>query len=606
MIRNDAKHLQALGFLLPRKSKIKLSLLVGVQSLLSVLDLGGLLIVGWIATLSVSKLQGGSQSDSLLIFFKILNIHTLNFEEQIMIVCVLALLFFTMKTIISLYLLQRVYSFLAFEVVRAGERTLTSLFHSPRIEFRKEKPQQLLASVTSGIVYLVLGYLGSQVVILTDIFLLIMIGAATFFVEPIVAIFAFTYFALVIFFINRHLSKRSKMLGQKIANASINSNQQILDSFAIYKELYLLNDFNFAIKEYSKLRTVLSYTNAKLMFLPNVSKYVLEMSLVLGVALVAALEYFTNTPLEAIRGVAIFFVASTRAFPALLRSQAASITAKHSLGFSQITVDYLHTIGSQHKSYVSSTVKLIKEFRPNIIFKNVTFQHSANSHFRFQNISFNVPEGSKLGIAGPSGGGKSSLIDLILGLNLPQDGEVLISGKSPRETITNFPGGIAYVPQDIRIIQGTLLHNILLGRKCETEKEKLWLEELLLMTGLNLEIGRMTDGLNTRVGPKEIALSGGQRQRVGIARALYSKPALIILDEATSALDAIAEGQISRMIFELNKKSTIIVVAHRLSTLMECDQIIYLNEGRIDGIGSFESLKKTNIEFREQATIFGL
>ena len=241
-----------------------------------------------------------------------------------------------------------------------------------------------------------------------------------------------------------------------------------------------------------------------------------------------------------------------------------------------------------------------------IAIDGVTFEYGSDSQFRFKNVSFEVPSGTTLGIAGPSGGGKSTLIDLIIGLNVPQHGKVLISGGTPREMINKFPGRIAYVPQSIPVMQGTLLENILLGRDCETKQEKLWLEELLVVTGLDLEIKTMNDGLYTKVGPKEISLSGGQAQRLGIARALFSKPKLIILDEATSSLDVISEHQISQRILSSNKDSTIIVVAHRLSTLIECNQIIYLKQGAISGIGSFARLKDTNAEFRKLVNLSGL
>jgi ATP-binding cassette subfamily C protein len=251
-------------------------------------------------------------------------------------------------------------------------------------------------------------------------------------------------------------------------------------------------------------------------------------------------------------------------------------------------------------------VSLFGEFQPNIVFDGVTFDYGSDSKFSFKDVSFEVPSGSTLGIAGPSGGGKSTLINLIIGLNIPQRGKVLISGTSPKQAITSFPGKIAYVPQSIPVIQGTLVENILLGRICETKQEKLWLEELLMITGLDLEIKTMSDGLNTKLGEKEVLLSGGQTQKVGLARALYDKPDLIILDEATSSLDAISEHQVSQRVFSANKKSTIIVVAHKMSTLIDCNQIIYLKDGGIQGIGSFASLKKENAEFREQANLSGL
>jgi ATP-binding cassette, subfamily B, bacterial PglK len=596
VIRKSVQHFKALDFLLPRRSKIKLLLLVGIQFFISILDLMGLLLVGWIASLSISRLQGAPTSSNLDYFFGFLRIDNSSFEIQIIILCTFALIFFTFKTIVSLYLLRR---------VRAGEKTLMNLFQSTNIEFRREKSQELLNSVTSGVIYLILGYLGSIVVILTDIFLLIMIGVATFIADPLVAIFAFTYFGVVVLIISRYLTNHSRVLGKQVATSTIESNQQILDSFSVYRELYLMNNFSFAIEEYSKLRKEVSYNNSKLMFLPNVSKYFLELSLVLGTALIATIEFFTSSPLESIGGVAIFFVAATRAFPAILRSQAASITASQSLGHSQITVNYLDKIKLGNLPLIQTNDDIKVKMVSSISFKRVSFSHGVESKFQLKDISFEVSPGSTLGIAGPSGGGKSTLIDLLIGLVKPQSGEVLVSGRLPRDTISNFPEKIAYVPQDIPLVSGTINQNILLGRKCEEKEDLDWLEELIQITGLTDDVESMKDGLATKVGQQHISLSGGQKQRIGIARALYSKPELIIFDEATSALDAKSESDISRMIHSRFENATLVLVAHRLSTLIDCDQIIYLSDGLLKGIGTFRGLYASSSEFREQAKLSG-
>jgi ABC-type multidrug transport system fused ATPase/permease subunit len=605
VILKSVQHFKALDFLLPRRSKVKLLLLVGIQFFISILDLMGLLLVGWIASLSISRLQGASSSSYLDYFFGFLKINNSSFETQIIVLCTLALIFFTFKTVISLYLLRRVYNFLAFEVVRAGEKTLMNLFYSTNIEFRREKSQALLNSVTSGVIYLILGYLGSIVVILTDVFLLIMIGVATFIADPLVAIFAFTYFGIVVLIISRYLTRQSRKLGEQVLTSTVESNQQILDSFSVYRELYLMNDFNFAVEKYSKLRKKVSYNNSKLMFLPNVSKYFLELSLVLGTAMIAVVEFFTSSPLESIGGVAIFFVAATRAFPAILRSQAASITASQSLGHSQITVNYLYKIKLENLPLIRTHDDIKTNMNSSISFKKVSFSHGVESKFQLKDISFEVSRGSTLGITGPSGSGKSTLIDLLIGLVKPESGEVLISGHLPRETISNFPEKIAYVPQDIPLVSGTLSQNILLGRKCEKKEDLDWLEELIQIIGFSVDVELMKDGLNTKVGQQGISLSGGQKQRIGIARALYGKPELIIFDEATSALDAKSESDISRMIHSRFENVTLVFVAHRLSTLIDCDQIIYLSDGVIRGIGTFRGLYESSSEFREQVNLSG-
>jgi ABC-type multidrug transport system fused ATPase/permease subunit len=208
-------------------------------------------------------------------------------------------------------------------------------------------------------------------------------------------------------------------------------------------------------------------------------------------------------------------------------------------------------------------------------------------------------------IVGPSGGGKSTIIDLILGILSPQEGKVLLGGLNPSEAIRTWPGSIGYVPQEVFISNGTIRDNICLGFDPVTvDEELIW--DALKAADLDEFVRSVEGQLEFVVGDNGGSLSGGQRQRIGIARCLLTKPTLVILDEATSALDSATENRISESIMNLRGSCTVIVVAHRLSTVRNSDQVVYIENGEVVAFGTFEDVKANSPKFQEQAEFMGL
>ena len=216
-----------------------------------------------------------------------------------------------------------------------------------------------------------------------------------------------------------------------------------------------------------------------------------------------------------------------------------------------------------------------------------------------------MPEGSTLAFVGPSGAGKTTIIDILLGVLEPQMGEVLISGKKPAEASRIWPGAIAYVPQDIAIASGTIRENVALGYPREIATDELVLNALKV-AGLDTFVQSLKDGIDTVVGERGTKISGGQRQRLGIARAMFTKPALLVLDEATSALDGETELQVSDAIQNLRGSTTVILIAHRLSTVRDADKVVYMADGRIVATGTFEEVRSQVPDFDRQAVLMGL
>ena len=210
-----------------------------------------------------------------------------------------------------------------------------------------------------------------------------------------------------------------------------------------------------------------------------------------------------------------------------------------------------------------------------------------------------------IAIVGPSGAGKTTLIDLLLGILNPQSGSLKISDYPPVEVVKKWPGSISYVPQDVEVVEGSVKENIALGYPAEKVADELvW--NAVSAAQLKEVIESMSDGLHTQVGENGSKISGGQRQRLGIARALFTSPQLLVLDEATSALDGQTEADISSAISLLSGKATVIIVAHRLSTVRNVDLVVYMDKGKILAKGSFDEVRAEIPDFDKQATLMGL
>jgi ABC-type bacteriocin/lantibiotic exporter with double-glycine peptidase domain len=231
--------------------------------------------------------------------------------------------------------------------------------------------------------------------------------------------------------------------------------------------------------------------------------------------------------------------------------------------------------------------------------------YASTKETTIQDISLDVNSGSFVAFVGPSGGGKSTLIDLILGLLAPSAGSIKISGLSPIEVIKKWPGSIGYVPQDVFIQNSTVKENICLGFNPESISDDLvW--QALQLADLSDFVKGLEGQLSYRISDAGKNLSGGQRQRLGIARALLTKPKIVIFDEATSALDAETENRVSESILKLTGECTVIFIAHRLSVVRSADMIYYIDKGKIVNQGTFEELRSINADFDNQANFMGI
>ena len=220
-------------------------------------------------------------------------------------------------------------------------------------------------------------------------------------------------------------------------------------------------------------------------------------------------------------------------------------------------------------------------------------------------VTLDIPPGTSVAFVGPSGAGKTTIIDILLGVLNPDEGRVLISGLPPLLAIAKWPGAVSYVPQDVVIAAGTIRENVALGYPAKEATDELVMNALKI-ADLNTFVESLPLGIETQVGERGAKISGEQRQRLGIARAMFTNPHLLVLDETTSSLDSETKVSILEAIHALRGSTTVVMIAHRLSMVRNADIVVYMSEGKVLATGSFEEVRRAVPDFDHQANLMGL
>ena len=236
---------------------------------------------------------------------------------------------------------------------------------------------------------------------------------------------------------------------------------------------------------------------------------------------------------------------------------------------------------------------------------NTSLTNPSKSFRAISDVTLDIPPGISVAFVGPSGAGKTTIIDILLGVLNPDEGRVLISGLPPLLAIAKWPGAVSYVPQDVVIAAGTIRENVALGYPTKEATDELVMNALKI-ADLNIFVESLPLGIETQVGERGAKISGGQRQRLGIARAMFTNPHLLVLDEATSSLDSETEVSILEAIHALRGSTTVVMIAHRLSTVRNADIVVYMSEGKVLATGSFEEVRRAVPDFDHQAKLMGL
>lgn len=589
------------------KDRRKISLVIIVQVCLGLFDLAGVAVFGVMGSLAVSGVQSQSPNGRVGQVLDAIGIANLPFQKQAAILAILATCFLMARTFLTVVVTKRTMLFLSRRGAAISSDLVARLLSKSLLFIQERTTQKTLFALTQGVSTLTIGVLATVVTMISDLSLLFLLTAGLFVVDPAIAISTLVVFGSIILFMYKTLHNKAKTLGYTESALHIKSNEKVLEVLNSYRESVVRNRRNYYSEQIGMLRFDLAKTQAQLSFMPYIGKYVLETSVVLGSLLIAAIQFALHDAVTAVATLSIFLVAGTRISPAALRLQQALIQIKSSLGGSEPTLDLIDALrGTMPTTSTSQELDLLHEgFVPRIQIEDIVFTYPNSDRRALSEVNLDIQSGSVVALVGPSGGGKTTLVDVILGIIEPNSGKVLISDLPPIDAIQISPGAIAYVPQDVSIIDGTIRENVAMGFPVDIATDVL-VQNAIELAGLRDFVASLPKGLDTYVGEKGTRISGGQRQRLGIARALFTNPKLLVLDEATSALDGETESRITDSILSLKGKVTVLMVAHRLSTVRNADQVVYMSDGSVEAVGTFESVRLSVPDFEKQAQLMGL
>ena len=434
-------------------------------------------------------------------------------------------------------------------------------------------------------------------VLMTEAFVIIAILGILLVTEPAVTLGAAIFMIMLFFIYHTIIAPFYGRWGAEQLNLEKKQTKYVYESLNCLREITVSGRQTFFLKNFINVRTRLVKLNALVATINMMPRLVTETIIVWAITVVIIISLKSDRgSTEIISTLGLFAFAGFRILPSMNRLAVAfSSLRSGEAAINSVIEDFEHfNEALELKPPLSNKPSL--NFSSTIEARDLTYTYPGEDMPAVDRISFRIERLESIGIVGGTGAGKTTLIDILLGLHEPQTGSLLLDGRNLDTKALEWKRLIGYVPQDIALIDDTLRRNIALGIEDYRIDEKA-IARAVQMAALSSVVAELPDGVETIIGEHGIRLSGGQRQRIGIARALYLDPKILIMDESTSSLDTQTEYEIVSAIEALSESKTIITIAHRLSTVRHCSQLFFMKGGKILDIGNFDEICERNAEF---------
>ena len=598
----------------PASDRFVFFIAVAIQFLLSIIDVLALFITGLLAGLVITFSTGTPLPKSMSKILNFFGLRATLFDQPskpiLGIIGVIIIAALVGRTIASLFLQRKILNMLANRQSLLANSFGNLMAHAKYPWVRQSETNKLVYALTDGINDLVLVTVGN-ILTLTGEFILIILICLSFLAIDFKLLLLLVLFAVALS-VTMHFmgSKKAFILGNRRAEAVVEARSIAMEEIELFRELTILNKTEQYRDKYKAAMLEVAHSSSRYLWIQQIPKFLLEVSVVLVGVLLLLFSTTSGGLGETSQAISVFFLGLMRVGPSLLRLQSGFSGFRNSIGGATMAFKQLDELTQNSKEISKFDGKesnsiITGESGSAISIMNITFKYPGQPRELFENFSLDVRFREKLAIVGPSGGGKSSLCDLILGLNEPATGEVFLEGQSPAAFLKLNLGAVGLVPQSVITISATFAENIALGCPLESiDLEKV--REVCRIANLDDVLEELSDGLVTQIGEGGIQLSGGQKQRLGLARALYTNPRLLILDEPTSALDSVSEKKLFDAFNNATVDKTVIVIAHRLSTVKSMDRLLYLDNGRSILADSIEQLRTVSPDFEKQASLLDL
>ena len=570
--------------------------LTSLRSLLSFLDVAGIFLIGFVAASTAVFFTSGSDPDRVLTFANLqvpaINAATLPWAF------VGILLLFVSKSIFSIVLTKRAAFLVAQVEARAARRIAEISLGGDLSHARKKSSEDLMFAVQVGSPSAFNALLNAVNSLASEGMLFIVICLGFLAIDPLATLGTVIYFGLVSLLIHYFVGSRMGRAAQITADSSVRANTAIMDMVSVYRELLVLGKRDWYFEEIYRARVSASDNSATQHYLSSMPRFIIEGALLVGGAIFIVSLSLTGDIVDSAATIGVFLSGGFRLTAAVLPLQNAFLTLKSVIP----SANTAHDILKLNKEKLSEDGFLIPADHPSsnlqdgpigFRFRDVFFSYPDSGSPALAEISFEVQPGEQVALLGPSGAGKSTVADLLCRVMTPTKGKIewTVSGHS--DEFKDALGRVSYVPQRPGLVAGTILQNVALGEDKDLVNVELVMEALRLAQ-LAEVVDSLPNGLESQLGNLKDGLSGGQIQRLGLARALYTRPGLLVMDEATSALDAESEYEIQKALDAMRGKVTVVLIAHRLNTIQHADTVILIEDGHLKDSGTFKELIARN------------
>jgi ATP-binding cassette subfamily C protein len=567
--------------------------LVVARSTLAFLDIAAIAALGYLAT-SLGSIASGGVSPR--IEFAGITLPGVT-SQTLPILAALIIGLFVSKSLLNIALTGWSVFFVAKIESKAAKRISEIRFNGNLEDARKYSLEEMMYAVTQGTSSAFNGLLNSVNSVFSEGVLFVSLIVMGFlFVDPIATLVGLIYFGIVAICIQFFIGPVTLRAQVENYENSIKLTTSISNLIAVFRELTVSGKKGKYVGEIHSAKTKTANTAAKSAFIATLPRHIIEAALIIGIALFFLSQVSSGDLASSTGTIGVFLAGAFRLTTALLPLQASFLTMKAALPSAKIAHDILQGLPElvDRETRNLNTGGPITHIEQPIgaVFEDVTFSYPDSPAPALVNLNFTIEPGSQTALMGPSGAGKSTIADMLCLLLTPSSGRVFqINNSSKLERAIS--GRVSYVPQKPGMISGTILENVALG----VEPESVDRDEVisaLQAAHLGTLIKELPEGIDTSLGKLKDSLSGGQMQRLGLARAIFSKPNLLVMDEATSALDAESESEIQKTLEEMRGRVTVVVIAHRLNTIQHADKVILLEDGKVTDSGTFKELIARN------------
>ena len=583
------------------KERSKWYFLTGLRAFLSLLDLVGILAIGFVVTSTAIFLTSGSDPDRVLEFAG-LQVPAVN-SQTLPWVSAAVLLLFLAKALFSVILTKKAAFFVATVEARSAKAIANISFGGDLGDARKRSREEVMYAIQSGSPYAFNVLLNAVNAFVTECMLFVLICIGFLFIDPWATLAAVLYFGLIAFVMQYFVGSLMSRAGKVAAEGAVRANAAISDLLSVFRELLVLGKRDKYIDGIYRARVAAADSSATQYYLTGMPRYIIEAGLLLGIALFVLAQALTGDIVKSAATIGVFLSGGFRLTAALLPLQNALLTINAAIPSAKTAHDILVVsrateFGQSERTTDNHEAVALSQGSPTtspigVRFEKVTFSYPGSEHPAINNASFHIEPGTQVALMGPSGAGKSTIADLLCTVLTPSSGSIIRSDQEGETSNLGAYGRVSYVPQRPGLVSGTILENVALAEEAVSIDRDQALEALHLAHLADL-IGELPEGLDTALGKLQDGLSGGQMQRLGLARALYTKPGLLVMDEATSALDAESESEIQKALDSMRGKVTVVLIAHRLNTIQHADKVILVEDGQVRDSGTFKELIARN------------